>query len=308
MGAGGIGGYVGGRLAEAGEEVHLVARGRHLKALQADGLKIESPYGDVHLPNIHATGDPATIGVVDIVLFTVKLVDALSAAEQMLPLIGEHTRIVTLQNGIDSKSMIGQFVDESKIAAGSIYMAAYIKEPGVIVNPGGAYKLTIDSLAGDATMQRFFAACDRADVIDVTPTTEGEYTVWHKFIALAAFAGVTAVSRLPIGAVYERPETLWLMRELLKENVSIASAMGQPFDESHVEYTVDLFANQPYEQKSSLLVDLEASKPNEIAWLSGRIHELGKQLGISTPHNSTVWAALAPYRDGPPILHAGLGD
>jgi 2-dehydropantoate 2-reductase len=301
MGAGGIGGYVGGRLAEAGHDVSLIARGSHLAALQSTGLRIESPYGDVHLPTIFATSEPSDIGVVDAVLFTVKLADTDTAAKALVPIVGEHTRIVTLQNGIDSKNIIGQHITPAKVASGIIYLAAYIKQPGVITNPGGLYKLNIERLGNDATMAKFFAACDQAKVIDATPSDDGEHTIWHKFIALVGFSGVTALARLPIGAVYENPETLNFMRQLLKENIAIARAKGLDFDDDHVDYTAKLFANQPYEQKSSLLVDIEAGKPTELEWLSGRVHQLGIELGIATPCNSAVWAALAPYKDGPPL-------
>ena len=300
LGAGGIGGYVGGRLAEAGLDVGFLARGRHLDAIRQNGLRIRSPHGDVQLADAFATDDPGEIGPVDLVLFTVKLSDADAAARSLGPLIGTNTRIVTLQNGIDSKSIIGRHVEAERIAAGIIYLAAYITAPGEISNPGGVHKLVIDDLGGDKVMTDFFDACARSIAIDATPTDEPEKTVWGKFIALVAFSGVTAISRLPIGAVYESPETLAFMRQLLVENVAVARASRLDFDASHVDTTIDLFAKQPYGQKSSMLVDLEAGKPLELEWLSGRVHSLGRELGIETPANSAVWAALSPYRNGPP--------
>jgi 2-dehydropantoate 2-reductase len=135
MGAGGVGGYIGGRLAETGESVHFVARGAHLEALRARGLTIESPSGDATLANVEASEDPAAIGPVDLVLFAVKLGGTDAAARALAPLIGAQTRIVTLQNGIDSKAMIARHVEERRIAAGSIYISAAIREPGVIHSP-----------------------------------------------------------------------------------------------------------------------------------------------------------------------------
>lgn len=302
LGAGGIGGYVGGRLAEAGEDVSFVARGGHLSAIRKDGLRIVSPHGDVHLSNAFATDDPAEIGPVDLVMFTVKLGDADAAAQSLAPLIGADTKIVTLQNGIDSKSIIARHVDRDRIAAGIIYLAAYITAPGEISNPGGVHKLVIDGLGGDTVMKRFFDACARCVAIDATPTDEPEKTVWGKFVALVAFSGVTSITRLPIGAVYENSDSLAFMRQLLEENVKIAQASGLDFDAAHADATIELFRNQPYGQKSSMLVDLEAGKPLELEWLSGRVHALGRELGIETPANSAVWAALSPYRNGPPKL------
>lgn len=302
LGSGGIGGYVGGRLAESGVDVAFVARGRHLDAIRQTGLRIRSPHGDVHLADVFATDDPGEIGPVDLVLFTVKLGDADAAARALAPLVGANTKIVTLQNGIDSKSIISRHVDAGRIAAGIIYLAAYITAPGEISNPGGVHKLVIDGLGGDAVMKDFFDACRQCIAIDATPTEEPEKTVWGKFIALVAFSGVTAITRLPIGAVYENPDSLAFMRQLLEENVAIARASGMDFDRSHVDATIDLFSRQPYGQKSSMLVDLEAGKPLELEWLSGRVHALGREHGIGTPANSAVWAALSPYRNGPPEL------
>ena len=305
MGAGGIGGYVGGRLQEAGEEVHLIARGRHLEALQANGLRIESPHGNAVLPHIHATSDPAAIGPVDLVLFTVKLGDSDAAARSLAPIVADHTKIVTLQNGIDSKTIIGRYVDPGHVAAGIIYLAAYIKEPGTIMSPGGAHRMEVERMGGDPVMAAFFAACDRSVALDATPSDDAERTLWGKFIALTAFAGATSIARLPIGAVYEHLETLAFMRQLLDETIAVALACGQDFDAAHADMTIELFRNQPYEQKSSMLVDLEAGKPLELPWLSGKVKALGKELGIPTPAHSAVLAALTAYVDGPPNTGRG---
>ena len=303
MGAGGIGGYVGGRLAEAGEDVHLIARGPHLEALRHNGLKIESPHGDAHILDVHATDDPSEVGAADLVLFTVKLDGTEGAAQLLEPLIGEHTKIVTLQNGIDAKTIIGKHVEASRIAVGIIYLAADVKQPGIICNPGGAHKLVVDSLEGDSVIAAFLEACARSVAIDASLTDHPEHTMWGKFISLVAFSGATCISRLPIGAIYEHPETLAFMRRLVDETIEVARASGMDFDASHADMTMDLFRRQPFSLKSSMLVDLEAGRPLELEWLSGRVFQLGKELGIPTPANSAVWASLAPYKNGPPKLN-----
>ncbi len=302
MGAGGIGGYLGARFAEAGADVHLIARGPHLEEIRTNGLRLESPHGDVTLPAINATSDPSEIGPVDLILFTVKLGDTGDAASSLHPMMGPNTRIVTLQNGIDSKGMIGREVDPACIAVGIIYLAAYIKAPGVIYNPGGAYRLIVHRMGDDQVMAGFFDLCDRARAVEAIPTDDPDHTLWDKFIALVAFSGATAISRLPIGAVYEHPKTLAFMRALLNENIALAQALGLNFDSSHADKTIELFGNQPYNQKSSLLVDLEAGKPLELPWLSGKAVSLGNEFSIPTPANFAVWAALSPYVDGPPKI------
>ncbi len=298
MGAGAIGGYVGGRLAQGGEEVHLVARGAHLAALREHGLRIESPHGDTHLPDIHATDDPADIGPADIIVFAVKLGDTDAAAAALAPMVGPGTRIVTLQNGIDSKAMIARHVPAGQIAPGIAYLGAEIGAPGVIANPGGMHRLVVDRMGDDPVMAAFFAAGARSPALDVDPADDAAHIVWDKFVALAAFSGVTALARRPIGAVYEHPQTLAFMRSLIEENLAVARASGQEFPADHADRVIALFGGQPYDQKSSMLMDLEAGKPLELPWLSGRVVELGRQWGMATPANDAVVAALAPHVAG----------
>lgn len=298
MGAGAIGGYVGGRLAEAGVDVTFIARGAHLDAIRREGLRIESPFGNAHLPDARATDDPAEVGPVDVILFTVKLGDTAAAAAQLVPMVTPETRVVTLQNGIDSVSMLARQVLRDQIAAGTVFIGCRIDRPGVIANSGGVHRMTIDAMGGDRTMAAFFAAVDRAVGIEAVPTDKPERVVWEKFIALVAFSGATCLTRRPIGAVYAHPDIMAFYRQLLTENIALANASGQDFAPQEADRIVELFRAQPYEQKSSMLIDLEAGKPLELPWLSGRAHALGLELGIPTPANTAVWVALCTYADG----------
>ena len=305
MGAGGIGGYVGGRLAAAGEEVHLIARGVHLAALRRDGLRIESPLGDLHLPAIHATDDPAAVGVADLVLFTVKLKDTDAAAAALAPMIGPGTRVVTLQNGIDSRAMIARHVPPGQVAAGVFYIGAHIKAPGVIHNAGGVHRIVVDARDGDETIVAFAAAGSRAVGLEVVPADDGERAVWRKFIMLVALSGVTSLMRRPIGAVLAHPDARDFFRQLIAEAIAVADAEGHVFAPDVVDEIVGLVGKQPYEQKSSMLVDLESGKPLELPWLSGRVHALGRTHGIPTPANTAVWVSLCTHVDGAPGADGG---
>ena len=132
FGSGGVGGYFGGRLAAAGADVTFIARGAHLEALRTRGLRIESPKGDVHVPRVHATDDPASIGPADVVLFAVKLYDTDAAAARLSPLVGPDTVVIPVQNGVDSVDALSRIVGAPHVAGGSAYVAAVISEPGVI--------------------------------------------------------------------------------------------------------------------------------------------------------------------------------
>ena len=302
IGAGGIGGYIGGRLAEAGHEVVLVARGRHMQAIRSSGLSISSPLGNAHINDIPCTDNIAGIGPVDIIVAAVKLPDLDAAARDFPALVTKSTRIVTLQNGIDARDIIGAYVDPAKVAQGVIYLAAYIDAPGHIMTPGGKHLMLIDALDGDETMANFFRAIDETIALDVTPVPDGDKIVWQKFTAQASIAAVTALTRLPLGGVFASDEATDLLRQLFSEAVAVADARGIDLPPDHLETSISLYAAQPGAQSSSLLVDINGGKPSELTWLSGKVHRLGAELGVPTPAHSVAWHALAPFKDGPPVI------
>jgi 2-dehydropantoate 2-reductase len=298
VGAGGIGGYVGGRLAQAGESVILIARGPHLDALRLHGLRIECPLGDVTLPGIEATGSTAEVGPVDVVIFTVKLGGTEAAARSLAPLIGRHTRVIPLQNGIDSKAALVRHVDAGVIAAGCTYLSAHIPAPGVIHAPGGAHGMTIDGLGGDPTVAAFVDACRRAIGLDAKLTSEIDRVLWEKFVTLVAFSGVTCLTRSPIGKVFAHPSSVEFLRLLLAENLAVASAVGHDFGADRADAILAFFHTLAGSTKSSMLVDLEAGRPLEMPWLSARMLSLARSFGQQAPALAAVVAALAPHAEG----------
>ena len=300
MGAGGVGGYVGGRLAGAGMDVTLIARGAHLAALKANGLKIETATGTTHLKDIKVCASPAEAGPADLVLFTVKLTDTEATARTMAPLMGSNTRILTLQNGIDSKELLERHLGPGRVAAGTIAIVANIKEPGTILHRGSMHQIAVDAMGGDPVMAELIALNGTLIELDIRADAAPDQMIWNKFVILCAFSGVTCLARSPIGRVYENPATLDFFRTLLEENVAVGRAAGLAFTDDHVEKFVNRFRNQPYASKTSMLLDLEAGKPLELPWLSGRICQLADKFGIPAPANNAVVAALEPYVTGTP--------
>jgi 2-dehydropantoate 2-reductase len=136
MAAGAVGGYFGGRMAAAGHDVAFIARGAHRDAIRRDGLKIESALGDLHLKDVNVTDDPTQIGPVDVVLFAVKLWDTETAGEQTCPLLGPESRVITLQNGVDSVERLAPILGEEAVIAGTTYVVTTIVKPGVIHHTG----------------------------------------------------------------------------------------------------------------------------------------------------------------------------
>jgi 2-dehydropantoate 2-reductase len=298
MGAGGVGAYVGARLQAEGEQVAFIARGAHLAAMQSDGLRIESPAGDVHLPVVNASDDPARIGAVDLVLFTVKLWDTEQAARVLAPLLGLHTRVVTLQNGIDSVEMISRYVPRTQVVGGVIYVSAVISRPGVITSPGGFHRIVVDAAGGNPIIANLCAACSKATGIEAVATDAIDVAIWEKFITLAAISGATALLRAPAGPILGNPETREFLRQLIAEGVTVAKAAGHTVSEQFTDTAMSKIATMPPTFRSSMAEDLERRKPLELKWLSGRVHGLGLQYGVPTPGHSAVYRGLVLYADG----------
>jgi 2-dehydropantoate 2-reductase len=298
MGSGGVGGYVGARLMAAGEQVSFIARGAHLKAMQQEGLRIEGALHPTHLPAVRATDDPAQVGPVDLVVFAVKLWDSDAAAQAMLPMVGPHTRVLTLQNGIDSLELLARHVPREQLVAGVIYLSAVISRPGVIISPGGMHRIVLDGCGGDATVAAFCAAFERADALDATATDAIDTAVWEKFIALASLSGATALLRARMGPILQNPETRALQRQLIEEAVAVGRAAGVPLRDGLVDEVMGKLAAMPASFRASMAEDLERGKPLELPWLSGRVHQLGQQLGVATPGHSVVYRALLLHAAG----------
>ena len=301
MGSGGVGAYVGARLQAAGEDVAYVARGAHLQALQTDGLRLEHPQYPLHLPHLQASDDPADLarsGPADLVVFAVKLSDTAPAARALGPVLGPHTRILTLQNGIDSVDLIKPHVGTTVVCGGVIYVSAVIDRPGVIRSPGGLHIIVADAADGDPVMAAFFAACGRATGLQAKPTGDIRSTLWEKFIALTALSATTSLLRAPMGAILGHPETRALQRQLVEEAVAVAEAVGVPLRDGMVDEVMAKLAGMPASFRSSMSEDLARGKPLELNWLSGRVHALGQEQGVPTPAHSTAWRALLLYVDG----------
>lgn len=298
MGSGGVGAYVGGRLKAAGEDVTFIARGAHLQAMQQHGLRIESPAHPLHLPMVKAVPEPAATGPVDLVIFAVKLGDTETAARSLGPLIGPETRILTLQNGIDSIDMITPHVGNAMVRGGVIYVSAVIDRPGVIRTPGGLHMIVADAAQGDPVMAQFFAACDRATALDAKPSNAIDITLWEKFIALTALSGTTTLLRACMGQILENPETRILQRQLVDEAIAVGRAAGKVLRTDLADDVMGKLAAMPYSFRSSMSEDLERGKPLELHWLSGRVHALGLQYGVPTPGHSVVYRGLLLHAQG----------
>lgn len=298
MGTGGVGGYFGGRLAAAGEDVHFIARGAHLDALRTTGLRVRSPKGDIDLPAVNATDDPATIGPVDIVLFTVKMYDVDDSAAAIRPLIGPETAVVTLQNGVEAVDMVARHVGREHVAGGVAYVAAVITEPGLIRHT--ALEGLIFGEVDGRVSTRLAAlrdACARAKFEGVL-SEHIETDLWSKFARLSVFSGMTSVTRSPIGVLRSDPDLLALLTSACKETIAVARARGVSLPDSVMDEILQMVHGLPPHAKASMLEDLERGKRLELPWLSGGVVRLGDESGVSTPIHRFIATVLKPHENG----------
>ena len=300
MGSGGIGGYLGARLAQAGEDVTFIARGSHLAAMQEQGLCLESPLGGIKLPHVSATDTPLEVGFVDLVIFAVKLYDSESAAAAIMPLVGPKTRVVTLQNGIDSVATLAKYVPRAQIVPGATYISASVGRPGVIVHAGGNTQVILGG-RNEPVIEAFGSACSRAGGIDIQIVEDIEQVLWVKFITVSAFSGATSLMRCGIGPIFADAESRIFLEQLRDEGMAVAAAAGHAMAEGYEKQVESLWKTFPAETQSSMAIDLGKEKPIEIAWLSGRIHALGNELGVMTPAHSAVYRALHLHAAGTPL-------
>lgn len=303
MGAGGVGGYLGGKLAAAGRDVTFIARGAHLEAIRSNGLRICGAE-NLHISEAHATDTPADTGIADVILFCVKLYDTDTAAKAIAPIVGPGTMVLTLQNGIESVREVGAVVGAHAMLGGAAYFPANITAPGevtffgkmadrphvVLGEPGGCDSKRVQELL----------ALFRAAGIDADGCADTDLMLWSKFLLMAGTSAATGVTRCNIGTVRNDPDMRWLLQEAISEAERVGSKTGVVFEADVVEQVMATLEISPANGKASQLVDLENGRHLELEWLSGALVRLGKELGVPTPVHATVYAALKPFRDGAP--------
>jgi 2-dehydropantoate 2-reductase len=301
MAAGAVGAYFGGRMAQAGHDVALIARRANLEALRKNGLTIESVHGDVHLKNVNATSDPKDVGPVDIVLFAVKLWDTEAAAELAKPLVGPDTRVITLQNGVDSYERVSGILGKDQTVGGTAYIASVLGGPGVVRHTSKFATLRCGRIDGkpDAKLAAFAEAAKAANV-DVQLQDDMNRERWQKFIFLSSLAGANCMTRQPLGKILADPDTRAFYRKLMTECLAVGQKSGAKVPNDWIDDRMTFSENAPPGMKASMFHDLEAGNRLELDWLTGKVVSLGKELGVPTPASEAVYAAVKLYRMGQP--------
>jgi 2-dehydropantoate 2-reductase len=302
MAAGAVGGYFGARLAAAGHDVIFFARGEHLAAIRRHGLRIESALGDLHLRDVQAAADPAGLPPVDLVLFAVKLWDTEQAAEQLRPLVAPHTRVVTLQNGVDSVPRLARILGDAPVVGGSTYVVTVIAGPGHIRHTGPFARIRCGRTDGrpDAVLAGYVDQI-RAAGIDIVLSDAMQLDLWKKFVLLSGTSGMTASTRSTIGPIRRDPDLRAFLFRLMGEARAVGEASGVTFPSDFADELERAVAAFQDGMKASMCNDLEQGRRLELDWLAGKVVALGRELNVPTPANEAVYAVLKLYRNGPPV-------
>lgn len=304
FGAGGVGGYFGGRLAQAGEEVIFIARGEHLMAIQQKGLQVESSKGSFVIYPAQATSDPSQVGVVDVVLVGVKAWQVPQVAAAMRPLIGETTIVVPLQNGVEAPAQLAAVLGSEHVLGGLCRISALIEAPGRIRHAGVEPYIAFGRPDGRPSQaaEQLRQAFVRAGVWVEIPS-DIQVAMWEKFLFIAPISGVGSVARLPIGAVRSLPGSRWLLQASMQEVYTLARARGVALTEDSLPRTMALVDGLPDHAIPSMQRDILDGKPSELEYQNGAVVRMTRERGAPpeerVPVNTFIYYSLLPQE-----LHA----
>jgi 2-dehydropantoate 2-reductase len=296
IGAGGVGGYFGGRLAQAGADVIFIARGEHLRAIREYGLRVDSLKGDFVIAPAHATDSLAEIKNVEAVIVAVKAWQVGEAANAIRPFLNPNTFVVPLQNGVEAPTELASVLGAGPVLGGLCRIISFIAEPGHIKHIGGDPVVTFGEMDNRRSerVERLREAFARAPGLTVEIPSDIQAAMWEKFMTIAAFSGVGAVTRSPIGIVRSVPETRQMLEEAMREVVAVAWARGIALNEDAVERAIKFRDSLPPESTSSMQRDIVEGRPSELEWQSGAVARLGREAGVATPFHSFIYHSLLP--------------
>ena len=301
MGAGGLGGFFGGKLAQAGHDVWFIARGQQLAALKTSGLRLQGPDPEIVISHPNATEMPAEIGAVDLVLFCVKLYDIEPAAALIKPILTDATAVISVLNGIDGPQRLATALETGTVFSGAARISAKIKAPGVIsyLGSGDRHKLTFGhpSRNDHPILVPFIKAC-RGAGFAAELAADIDEMLWDKLAQLAQVAALTTLGRIPMEVAMQDPLLFDIGKRVLQEIAAVARAKNVGINPNLVQAKLDIAANYPPNLYASMYHDLAAGKKIEVEGIFGYVAKTGQRLGIPTPTIDLVYAFLRPHASG----------
>jgi 2-dehydropantoate 2-reductase len=295
FGAGGIGGYLGGRLSQAGEDVVLIARGEHLQAIKDHGLRVDSVKGDFVATPTLATENPTEAGPVDAVILGVKAWQVLDAAKAMRPMIGPDTFVVPMQNGVEATAELASVLGEKSVVVGLGGLVSYIVGPGHILHAGGEPFVSFgesDNSTSERT-QNLLTAFKNAGVNASIPTNI-QAALWGKLAFMAANSGVGAITRVPSGQWRSVVGSWEMAQQVVREVLAVAAGKGIEMPNDSLAAAVARLEGSPPNGTSSMQRDLMEGRPSELEVQNGAVVRLGLETGVLTPVNTFIYNSLLP--------------
>jgi len=295
FGMGGVGGFFGGKLAQAGEEVFFIARGVHLEAIRRSGLVVNSVTGDFTIQPARAESDPAAIGPVDVVLVAVKAWQVQEAARAIRPLVGAQTIVIPLENGVEAAPQLAEVLGKDHVAGGFCRISSLIAAPGVIRHEGVEPIISFNWPDGhaDPRLDALRAAYERVGV-KVEMPADVLAALWVKFIFISSFSGVGAVTHAPSGVQLAVPETRQMLIDAIAEVSAVGRACGVNLPADIEQRTLAYVESIPPHTTASMQRDILEGRPSELEYQTGSIVRLGKLHGVPTPTHSFIYASLLP--------------
>jgi 2-dehydropantoate 2-reductase len=276
MGAGGVGGYYGGLLAQNGQEVTFIARGAHLAP-------------------VNATDHPEKVGPVDFILFATKTYHTDSAAQTIKPMVGQETVVMSMQNGIDAAARLGAHLGMEHLIGGATWLSAAIEAPGVIGQYSQFRRIVLGELNGVHTPRLVKIAAALANAgITVELSDNIAKVLWTKFVFISAISAIGNLTRVSCGEYRQVPEARAVLAEAMGEVVALAGAQGIELDAEIIAQTLEFIDNSPAEMRPSMQRDMEAGRPSELESLIGVVPRLARQHRVPTPVMRLAYALLKP--------------
>jgi 2-dehydropantoate 2-reductase len=296
FGAGGVGGYFGGRLAQAGAEVVFIARGEHLQALRKRGLKVDSIKGDFSIHPVQATDSPAEVGVVDMVLVGVKAWQVLEAAQAMRPMVGPETLVLPLQNGVEAPTLLAEVLGAEHVLGGLCGLISFVAGPGHIRHTGIEPFVQFGELDNRPSerIERLRQVFTRAAGVTVEIPPNIQVALWRKFLLIVSWGGIGAVTRAPIGVFRSLPQTRQMLRQVMQEVFNVAQAHGIALPQDIVSKTLTLMDGLPPSGTASMQRDIIEGRPSELEAQNGAVVRLGQEVDVATPLNAFIYHSLLP--------------
>ena len=296
FGTGAVGGYFGGRLAQAGEDIVFIARGEHLQTLRAHGLKVDSIKGDFVVHPVTATDDPTQVGLVDVILVGVKAWQVPEGAQAMRPMVGPQTFVVPLQNGVEAPSELAAALGQEHVLGGLCGLITFIVEPGHVCHAGADPFIRFGELDNRPSerVEKLCQIFDRAVGLTAEIPPDIQVAMWQKFLFVTAWSGMGAVTRAPIGVFRSQPGTRQLLKLTISEIYNVARAHNIALQEDIIGKTMEFLDSLPPDGTASMQRDIINGRPSELEAQNGAVVRMGQEAGVETPINAFIYHSLLP--------------